>query len=1038
MLCMSFKAFAKLSIIFAILSMVSVVSANHYSFPDETIEYSGSSIDVTIGCDSSNGLCPDRYADYYQLNICGERAARKRGNFGVTSPTSSYTFTNIEIPEDARCGQGDHEFRFIPEPENRDSSPQHIGSGGNLNVEASNMANAHRGDNLIVNYDTGNDQLRNFQLTNDFWDIGATSHSDSVSPRNGVIMIQDYDDRIIGNDHSRSEVALEPDQDPILDYTMNLDEYTDDSGPHTNEVDARYDATGVLSSTDFNSGNSFKYGDVGSNWGINSQSPVHAEGNYGPDGEIILGYEPIVGTGYNDYDSFSPSSDESQVISSLSTGIDVDPTQTNNDIRMEWNSPITMNSEKTVTYTMNFDERGHSRIEYRNSGGLVANFNTDATGTNDIWFYCYTCDDSIFETISSSDHYGQLPVDYQTGREYDFEVRRANGGLEFTIREDGAEIWTHTESSINDFGFTRVETWESWAGGSTVKPQYQITGMEVSGGSSGPHFYVCREGAEMQDGAGGTTRQVVDGATGSDESLYKCSFDRNGGWDWIEVTQCRDGLDNDANGKIDGNDRSCQEGNNVEDGSVPPLPGSCDPGQVIVEGSGSLSETMKACYTTGGGNIQKQPYEDWDWTEDIGGPTVTAWAPKDPQIKDCNRGTTPRPEGCLSSSEYANHWSSDSTMPTVEYGAWSDYFVDLAQLQGKEEEFRNGNYALETDFVADNIGWVTQWQPLYTAERRYDADQTGLAPNPDNCDRCNDPDWWNQVNMSFVGDQSTSTRYYNSSTGLEHEDAWIVGNAGSEAVDGIASVNYADGDSENQVFSGGWIVECDNSLVEEGENNWRFAAGIGSWACTGIQSPPGGGGGIGGTSIDNPVEVPGFSTTTYLPDTETTSNGEREIGIIQFPYLNRDASNRPDYLPNEVSTYVEAAASNGITDQINEIEAKCWTGGLDQEPSTCNSDNGCFTDTASYSSTGPWGVAQEVSTDGRSGYACKWAYKTDKFNDGNSNADGVVGDESSVTVHLHRHQNQGDNYNDFWQSITGQYQGIKKEYPAGELTGLLP
>ena len=549
-------------------------------------------------------------------------------------------------------------------------------------------------------------------------------------------------------------------------------------------------------------------------------------------------------------------------------------------------------------------------------------------------------------------------------------------------------------------------------------------------------FFICREGATMANGFGDQVPQVVDvNKDYNEETLVQCQ-ESSGEWD--PVIECNDNLDNDRDRDIDNSDRSCQEGNNVENATVPPA--GCEPGEVIVEGSGSLSETMKACYTTGGGTIQKQPYQDWDWTEFIGGAlgtsTVMVYGPKDPQIKDCNRGTIPRPEGCLSSSEYDDHWSSDSTMPTVEYGAWPDYFVDLAQLQGKEEEFKNGNYALETDFVASNIGWVTQWQPLYTAERRYDADQTSFTgADPDGCNRCNDPDWWNEVNMSFVGSESVSTRYYDNSTALEHQDAWIVGNAGSEAVDGIASEPYAVGDSEDQVFSGGWIVECDDSKVEEGENNWRYSSDTGTWACEGLFSLNIS---IKGTTINDPVKVPGFSTTTYLPDTKPTSNGKREIGIIQFPYLNKDASNRPDYLPNEVSTYVEAAASNDITDQINEMEAKCWTGGLNQEPSTCNSDNGCFTDTASYSSTGPWGVVQEVSTDGRSGYACKWGYKTDKFNDANSNADAVVGDESSVTVHLHRHQNQGDNYNDFWQGITGQYQSIKKEYPAGELTGLLP
>jgi hypothetical protein len=95
-------------------------------------------------------------------------------------------------------------------------------------------------------------------------------------------------------------------------------------------------------------------------------------------------------------------------------------------------------------------------------------------------------------------------------------------------------------------------------------------------------------------------------------------------------------------------------------------------------------------------------------------------------------------------------------------------------------------------------------------------------------------------------------------------------------------------------------------------------------------------------------------------------------------------------------------------------------------------------DTASYDSTEPWGVAKEVSTDGRSGYACVWSYKTNIFNPTSGNPyDALVGDESKVRVHLHRNQNTGDQYKSFWDGVKSQYSGLKESYGTGSFTSYI-
>ena len=293
---MSVRTATKFSIIFAVIALTGMVSANHYNFPNEDITYGGSSIEVEIGCDNSEGECNNAFSDYYQLNVCGERAARKRGTIGnKNDPADPYKFT-IKIPKNSPCGQGRvGEFKFIPEPNNRDTSTQHVGEGGQLHVEPKGSMDPHIGKYLYFGLrdDTNPNRLASFFLSNEdpeYWDVDP--NYGNIEKDDPLIIYRDH--VLTGASESATKAKIggiaEVSSSGYINQVARLSDGSDifctleNGGVNTEPCE--------LGDETFSTGTNTRLMSSDVRGGASTVSPIHQTGKYWPDGEIIVGYQP--------------------------------------------------------------------------------------------------------------------------------------------------------------------------------------------------------------------------------------------------------------------------------------------------------------------------------------------------------------------------------------------------------------------------------------------------------------------------------------------------------------------------------------------------------------------------------------------------------------------------------------------------------------------------------------------------------------------------------------------------------------------------
>lgn len=141
--------------------------------------------------------------------------------------------------------------------------------------------------------------------------------------------------------------------------------------------------------------------------------------------------------------------------------------------------------QKSVEFEVLFKDRGHFRIDVINSSNdRVTNINTDATGTDGMWMYCTTCDDSnsppFTDPRDGGDGYG-IVWNYDLNTAYKIEIARNAGEISWTISDGtGVTLWSFSKDMNSDFSRVELEAWESWNGGATDDAVVRINDIEVS------------------------------------------------------------------------------------------------------------------------------------------------------------------------------------------------------------------------------------------------------------------------------------------------------------------------------------------------------------------------------------------------------------------------------------------------------------------------------------------------------------------------------------------------------------------------------
>lgn len=138
---------------------------------------------------------------------------------------------------------------------------------------------------------------------------------------------------------------------------------------------------------------------------------------------------------------------------------------------------------KRVEFEVLFKDKGHFRIDVINSDNdRVTNINTDATGTDELWMYCTTCDDSNsppFLNPGNGDSYG-IVWNYDLNTAYKIEVSRQSGEVSWKISDGtGTTLWSFSKDMNSDFSRVELEAWESWESGTTDDAVVRINDVQV-------------------------------------------------------------------------------------------------------------------------------------------------------------------------------------------------------------------------------------------------------------------------------------------------------------------------------------------------------------------------------------------------------------------------------------------------------------------------------------------------------------------------------------------------------------------------------
>lgn len=277
---------AVLGVFLVILSGVAV--ADHYTFPDETVQY-GETVDIDIECDGdSKTECNGGFAINHELYVCGEQVDTTSGDsFGATDV---YSFS-VNVPSDAACSLGEHELRFVPEGV---ADGMHEATGGSLTVQPDSMdPNVGRVLRVALDTDDSPTQLHNFYLTNTQREVREYDGMDEDSDGLERIVIRQVNDGFGASDgiSHLDESYLKDEKPLILERSTNsrLDDI----------VDWDHDVfESDLLKQDFTDSNDET---LDGPLNADSSTPLHRGQDYMPEGDIIYGHYPEYYSSYDPY-----------------------------------------------------------------------------------------------------------------------------------------------------------------------------------------------------------------------------------------------------------------------------------------------------------------------------------------------------------------------------------------------------------------------------------------------------------------------------------------------------------------------------------------------------------------------------------------------------------------------------------------------------------------------------------------------------------------------------------------------------------------
>ena len=126
--------------------------------------------------------------------------------------------------------------------------------------------------------------------------------------------------------------------------------------------------------------------------------------------------------------------------------------------------------DKTVEVTLNYQQRGHLRVNVREDAGRdsdsVSYINTGSYGSENVYLYDF------------SGGYDEIGFDYETGKDYTFRIERSGTETTWEIIENGNVQWSKTEDS-NDFRRLTLESLEVVSGSYTQDAIVNIKKVEV-------------------------------------------------------------------------------------------------------------------------------------------------------------------------------------------------------------------------------------------------------------------------------------------------------------------------------------------------------------------------------------------------------------------------------------------------------------------------------------------------------------------------------------------------------------------------------
>lgn len=172
-----------------------------------------------------------------------------------------------------------------------------------------------------------------------------------------------------------------------------------------------------------------------------------------------------------EYDRFHPSSQKDSVLQETGDGLHFTPGASDN----EWDFLVYQQDFCRAEVTLNFETRGHIRIELRQAdsagdrGNVISYMNTDARGEEHVWLYCNGCPgtedgvDPVTDAVSDNENYAKTGVSYDPGKDYTFRVRRRDDRTTWQILEEGSEVFSITRETA-DFNRVSIVAWDEWAG----------------------------------------------------------------------------------------------------------------------------------------------------------------------------------------------------------------------------------------------------------------------------------------------------------------------------------------------------------------------------------------------------------------------------------------------------------------------------------------------------------------------------------------------------------------------------------------------